>query len=190
MTFHPSRAGIGALAPLALLLAACSAQDSTTADPATQDNLGRTVATVMAGNDDLSTFSEAMSQTGLSTMLDGPSSYTVIAPTNEAFAGSDGSEGMLDNDTPAPLLAALLREHIIPGALTPESIVEAIEAKGGAVEMRTLGSGTLTFDKDGENLVMRTAKGTDARLVSAAMVSNNGVLFPVDQVLVELPKAE
>ena len=192
MSTFSSRAALCVLAPMTLILAACSGQGSETADGdlATQENMARTVATMMAGDDNLSMASEALSQTGLSTMLDGPSSYTVIAPVDTAFETFEGSEALLEDETQAPLLAAMLREHIIPGALTPETIRTAIEQKGGVVEMRTLGSGTLTFDEDGENIVMTSASGATARLASAAMVASNGVLFPVDGVLAELPSTQ
>ena len=188
---HPTRAAIAALAPLTLLLAACSGQDNPgSGDLATQENMARTVATIMAGDDNLSIMSEAMSQTGLSTMIDGPSSYTVVAPTNAAFEAVEGSNDLIEDDAQAPLLAAILREHIIPGALTPETIRTAIEDKGGPVEMRTLGRGTLTFAKNGDNVVVTSANGTEARLASPAMVGSNGVLFPVDQVLAAPPAAQ
>lgn len=192
MSIPPARAAFSALAPFTLLLAACSGQDSDSAntDLSTQEDMARTVATMMAGDDGLSIASEAMSRTGLSTMLDGPSSYTVFAPNNAAFEALDGADALIEDDTQAPLLAAMLREHIIPGALTPENIRAAIEAKGGAVEMRTLGSGTLTFDQLGDSVVMTSANGRDARLATAAVIGSNGVLFPIDEVLTELPTAE
>ena len=192
MSTLTSRATFRVLAPMTLLLAACSGQgdDSGATDLATQEQMARTVATMMAGNDGLSIASEALSQTGLSTMLDGPSSYTVIAPVDAAFETVEGADALLDDETQAPLLAGMLREHIIPGALTPETIRTAIEQKGGPVEMRTLGSGTLTFEEDGDNIVMTSAGGVTARLASAAMVASNGVLFPVDGVLAELPSAQ
>lgn len=192
MSTLSSRAAFCVLAPMTLILAACSGQEGEAAggDLATQENMARTVATMMAGDDELSMTSEALSQTGLSTMLDGPSSYTVIAPVDAAFENLEGSEALLEDGTQAPLLAAMLREHIIPGALTPETIRTAIEQKGGPVEMRTLGSGTLTFDEDGEQIVMTSADGATAHLASAAMVASNGVLFPVDGVLAELPATQ
>lgn len=187
-----SRAAFRMLAPMTLLLAACSGQgdDGDATSLATEEHMARTVATMMAGNDALSIASEALSQTGLSTMLDGPSSYTVIAPVNAAFETVDGADALLDDETQAPLIAGMLREHIIPGALTPETIRTAIEQKGGPVEMRTLGNGRLTFEEDGENIVMTSANGATARLASAAMVASNGVLFPVDSILTELPSAQ
>ena len=184
-----NRATLGALLPLTLVLAACSGQgnESDGTELATEKDSARTLATMMAGNDALSMTSEAMSQTGLSTMLDGPSSYTVMAPSNAAFESIEGSRALFDDEAQAPVVAAMLREHIIPGALTPETIVDAIETKGGPVEMRTLGSGMLTFERDGDTIVMTAANGAQARLVDAAMVGSNGVLFPIDRVLSDLP---
>lgn len=182
-----------AIAPVALGLAACSGTDTANddGDLTTQEDTARTLATLMAGNGDLSSVSQAMRDTGLSTMLDGPSSYTLIAPTNDALSAVEGLDEVIDDQKNAPVVAAILREHIIPGALTPETIGEAIDDKGGAVTMRTLGEGTITFDKDGADgaIVMKTSDGVEARVASAPMVGSNGVLIPVDHLLASLPAA-
>lgn len=179
---------LGAIAPLTLVLAACSGDADTSTDPnaATQEDMARTLATMLAGDEELSAMSTALSRTGISTMLDGPSSYTLLAPTNAAFEAVSAGE-LLNDEAQMPVVAGLLREHIIPGALTPESIRDAVEDKGGPVTMRTLGSGTVTFSLDSDGISILGSDGSEAKLASGAVVGNNGVLFPIDGVLAALP---
>ena len=51
--------------------------------------------------------------------------------------------------------------------------------------MRTMSDGLLTFSKDGDVVVVTAADGATARLTGAETVVSNGVVQPVDGVLVK-----
>jgi hypothetical protein len=74
----------------------------------------------------------------------------------------------------------VLRDHIVPGYLTPADIKKAIELDGdGKVAMRTMAGHTLTFALAGDTI---TATGDDGKAVNFAgdaLVARNGVAIPV-----------
>lgn len=181
-----------ALAAL-ILLPACSgaeADQAATADGATQEDSTRTLIASLGNLPDLATLNGAISTAELNTVFDGPASYTLLAPDNAAFEklGEEG-KALLTEDQ-RPVLVGLLREHILPGHLTPESIDKAIADKGGPVTMTTLGGGNVTFSKDGETMTVDNGSGAKASFKGSAAASSNGVIIPLDTVLVPGEAAE
>ena len=142
------------------------------------------LTTVLGEADDVTQVRNAMASTGLDTMLDGPgTSYTIIAPSDAAFEAAAGEEPL-----PAPVLAALLREHIIPGHLDSAAIANAIEANGGPVKIATVGQGTLEFSRDGDTLVAtHSESGLSARMTGENGQAENGTLLVADALLVTPP---
>lgn len=172
-----------ALAPLMMLsLAACGGEaekaDGTAAAPSS-----KTLAAAIGDAGDLDTLEGVVKNAGLSDVLDGKGPYTVFAPANAALgaAGTDLSGASMKAQS-----AALLRAHIVPGALTRADILAAIARNGGkSVQMLNMADGLLTFSKDGEAVVVTAADGATARLTGAESVVSNGVVQPVDGVLVK-----
>ena len=108
----------------------------------------------------------------------------MLAPTDGAFAALGDKGKALSEPEQKPALAAVLRDHIVPGTLTPEDISKAIDAAGGKpVKMRTVGEGTLSFAKDGEAITVTAADGSTARIEGKAIAANNGVALPISGVL-------
>tara|TARA_A100001391_G_scaffold171382_1_gene132679 strand:- start:555 stop:1121 length:567 start_codon:yes stop_codon:yes gene_type:complete len=171
-----------ALASLSLV-AACDEQDKAPAETATRDDGTLTLAAGLGADEQLDTLRSAIEQSELSGVFEGAASYTMLAPCDAAFEalGEEGTD--LLREEQRPLLAAILRDHLLPGHLTPESIGEAIDRAGGPVTMTTLGQTTVTFDKDGEQLSVAAGDTSRAAFVGAAIAANNGVVIPIDAVL-------
>ncbi len=176
-----------ALAPLAVLsLAACGERGGdgkAGADKAgaTQPS-SETLAAALKGDGDLDTLEAVLTNAGLTTVLEGVGPYTVFAPADAAFT----TPAEFTADTAKAPAAALARAHIVPGALTRRDIMAAIERAGtGKVEMRTMADGLLSFSRDGEAVVVTAADGSTARLVGDEELVSNGVLQPVDALLVK-----
>lgn len=174
------------LAPIALGLgtlglAACSEE---VGEPGTtsEDRIDDTIAAIIGDNGDLSTVASALSGAGLDSVFDGPGSYTILAPTDAAFAALEGSEELLAEENRA-ILVAILRDHVVPGHLTVESITEAIEQSGGSVEMRTLGGGMATFTSASGALSVSSGDGNSVQISGQATAGSNGVVIPVDGLL-------
>ncbi|QNE06035.1 fasciclin domain-containing protein [Croceicoccus marinus] len=168
------------LLALAGSMAACS--DEPQAETP-QDEVGNeTLAAAMAGSDDVSSMSKALQETGLAQVFDGSAAYTVLAPSNDALAALEEEQALNDEEHRA-LLAAVLREHVLPGALTPEDIENAIEVQNGAVSIQTMGDGTMRFAMDGEQLTVTDQNGRSANISGDAILASNGVVIPIDGVL-------
>ena len=178
------RTAIAAVSLAALVpLGACSKVENGTAAEADNEAVDRTLAAVIADSPDLTSVSRAMSDAGLAGVFDGPGSYTVLAPDDDAFAklGDGGKE--LTSDEGKPILVAVLRDHILPGHMTPKAIRDAIAQQDGSVEVTTLGDGAVTFTLDDDNLVVQGEDRTRARVDGTAQAASNGVVIPIDGVL-------
>lgn len=129
----------------------------------------------------------ALTSTGLSGIFDGKGSYTVIAPTDAAFAKLGDAGTALMQPEQKSALAAALREHIVPGELTLVDIGRAIDMAGDkAVKMRTMGSGDLTFRKAGDAIQVTSADGASATLAGPEIRGKGSVAIPADTVLRKL----
>jgi uncharacterized surface protein with fasciclin (FAS1) repeats len=175
-----------ALAPLMVLsLAACGDKTAKTEGgaTATPSPSSKTLAAAIGDEGDLDALERVIDNAGLSDVLKGKGPYTVFAPANAAL-GTAGGE--LSGEAMKAQSAALLRAHIVPGALTRADILAALARGGtGGVQMRTMADDLLTFSKDGEAVVVTAADGATARLTGDEMVVANGVVQPVDGMLVK-----
>lgn len=172
----------------ALPLAACDKGEATATGTASATTAATSKQTLLSalGTGDLGTFKQAIETAQLGSLFEGPASYTVLAPTDDAFAAlGDQGNALLQPDQRA-LLVAVLRYHLLPGHLDTAAIEKALAAKNGPVTMTTLGEGTVTFAKDGDGIVVTGSDGGKARLVTSATQASNGVVLPIDSVL--LPK--
>lgn len=175
-----------ALAPvLVVSLAACGgeADKAEGGDGAAQTASSRTLAETINAEGDLETLESVVKSAGLTDVLEGKGPYTVFAPAHAALGGVGAD---LSGESMRAQSAALLRAHIVPGALTRADILAALErGDGGGVQMRTMADELLTFSKDGQALVVTAEDGATARLTGAESLASNGVVQPVDGVLVK-----
>lgn len=182
-----------ALAGLMLPLSACSGGTDATADKASTtaaDKSSKTLASVIAGQGSLSQVSGALSEVGLASVFDGPGSYTVLAPEDSAFAALGDSGKTLTDADHRPELVAVLRDHILPGALTAKAIETAITEHKGSVEMRTLGDSMVRFSQKNGKIVVTGADGSTATVTGQPIVASNGVVLPVDRLVKQATPAQ
>lgn len=179
---HRLTAAVGGLAA-ALALSACNpAGDTDKAGAEAPAASSRNLADSIAANGDLDSLEALVGAAGLETVLEGVGPYTVFAPADAALQTA-GLTGLAGEETRAQGVA-LLRAHIVPGALTRRDILAAIDANSaGKVEMRTMADGLLSFSKDGDTVVVTAPGGGTARLSGSETVASNGVLQPIDGVL-------
>ncbi|MGI9377214.1 MAG: fasciclin domain-containing protein [Tsuneonella suprasediminis] len=178
--------GTAALVGLMVPLAACSGGGEETSDKAKTalaDKTTRTLASVIAGQNELSQVSDAMAEAGLAGVFDGPGSYTVLVPENSAFDELGEAGKTLTDAAHRPELVAVLRDHILPGALTAKAIETAIAENNGSVEMRTMGGDTVTFTQEDSKILVTGADGSRATLDGQAIVASNGVAMPISGLL-------
>lgn len=177
---------IALILPAALALgtlAACNAETDAVAlgeNSVTDTTLGE----AMAAEPRVSSLVEAVEQAGLAQIFEAPAGYTVVAPPNEAFAQIGGKS----SPVPPAILAAMLREHMLPGQLDIDAIRSAIGENGGKVTLATLGTGMIEFTFDGDTVVAtHTDTQRKVRLTGSGVQANNGALLLADGLLVEPP---
>jgi len=131
------------------------------------------VVDIAMGSSDFTTLVTAVSAADLVTALsDKTASYTVFAPTNEAFAAALKDMGITAEDLlkDKTTLAAILKYHVIPSKLLSGDL------KAGDVVTLQGESVTISM-KDGKVMV------NDATVVTADVESSNGVVHVIDKVL-------
>ena len=185
-----TRVLVAALAAVSLLqLAACKraepeAKPSTTA----KDTTSETLATAIAGAPGLSTFAAGLKDIGLSGALDGAAPYTLFAPDDDAFGKLGKPGAALRQPEQRAVMAEIIRDHTVPGYLTPRDIEASIKAhQGKPVVMRTVGDGQLTFASKGGQLTIASADGVTAQVAGEPVRASNGAAIPIDTVLRKLP---
>ncbi|MEO6725229.1 MAG: fasciclin domain-containing protein [Blastocatellia bacterium] len=114
----------------------------------------------------------AVQAAGLAETLSGPGPFTVLAPTDEAFAKLPAGtvEGLLKD---IPKLAAVLTYHVIPGRFMAADVIKLASAK----------------TVQGQSVTIATINGVKvdgANVVKTDIETDNGVIHVIDSVI--LPK--
>jgi uncharacterized surface protein with fasciclin (FAS1) repeats len=186
---HRSLATVAAL--IMLPLAGCSdTGDKTNGDkPVATASASDTLAAALAGQVDLSQLNDALKETGLSQVFDNGASYTIFAPTDAAFDKMGDKSKALMQPGQKAVLAAILRDHIVPGYLTPDDIGTAIDAQGGQVKVKTMGGHKLSFTREGKGYSVTAEDGSSALIAGDPVTAADGVAIPVDGVLKKVEPA-
>ncbi len=182
-----TRCTLAALAVVAL--AGCGdgagkagAEKSAAGAPAEVSN--KTLAATLQADRAYGGLAKVLANSGLEAALEGVGPYTVLAPPDSALTGPAG--GDLTDPAMKAEGAALMRAHILPGAITRADIAAAVDwAAGKGVQMRTMGGGMLTFTRNGQDLVATAPDGASARLTGRESLVSNGVVQPIEGILVK-----
>ena len=168
-----------------------SASGGDATEASTADTASGTLAGAVAGAAGLSTVASSLKGSGLATVFDGSAPYTLLAPTDDAFGALGEAGATLKTPENAAAMAAILREHILPGVVTLADIEAALTAaKGKPVTMKTMAGDTVTFSRAGEDLTVTAGDGSSAKIDGKPLTATNGVVIPIDAVLKKLPKTD
>ena len=185
----------------ALALAACSSEaptDGTATDTevvadesapavgsvAAEAEDSKNIVALAQGNPDVSTLVSAVTAAGLGETLSGPGPFTVIAPSNAAFAKVDKStlDGLMKPES-KDKLGGILKYHVISGNVKSGDLAKQITDGNGTATVKTLNGGSLKATMDGDKIVLTDAKGGKATVTAPDMVASNGTVHVVDTVL-------
>lgn len=186
----PSRLPMAAFAALALVtLPACSNDETT--EQAAEEPTDDTLATAISDAEGLTIVAGALGESGLAQVFDGAGSYTIFAPNDAAFEALGETGAALREPGQSAAMTAVLRDHIVPGYLTPTDIGAALDAQGGSVKVETMGDHTLTFTRADGGIRVTSNDGSAAMLTGDALKARNGVAIALDGVLkkVDAPAA-
>ena len=133
---------------------------------------------------DHTTLVAAVKAAGLVETLKSKGPFTVLAPTNEAFAKLPaGTVDMLVKPENKEMLAKILTYHVLPGKFDSQAIAKRIRKGHGSAKFTTVSGDTLTASMSGKDLILRDVKGGTARVTTGDVYQSNGVIHVVDSVL-------
>lgn len=114
--------------------------------------------------------------TNVAAVLSGTGPFTVFAPTNDAFINA-GFATIADIQAADPdLLASILTYHVVAGRVFSSDLTD------GATPT-TLNGGTLAISLTGGATVKGNSNTTASNIVTTDIVTTNGVIHVIDQVL-------
>ncbi|MEC5409391.1 fasciclin domain-containing protein [Paraburkholderia sp. MPAMCS5] len=137
---------------------------------------------------DHTTLVAAVKAAGLVDTLRSKGPFTVLAPTNEAFASlPPGTVETLTKPENKATLTGILTYHVIPGLYDFRKLDMAIKEGGGKAEIKTVNGEMLTFSENGpHNIAVADESGHTASISTYDVMQSNGVIMVVDRVL--MPK--
>ena len=133
---------------------------------------------------DHTTLVAAVKAAGLVDTLSGPGPFTVLAPTNEAFAALPAGtvENLLKPEN-KDMLTKILTCHVIAAKALSTDIVSMVEADGGEHVADTVGGCKLTLKAADGKVTITDENGTVANVTIADVIQSNGVIHVIDKVL-------
>jgi uncharacterized surface protein with fasciclin (FAS1) repeats len=136
---------------------------------------------------DHTTLVAAVKAAGLVETLKGKGPFTVLAPTNEAFAALPAGtvENLLKPENKATLVK-ILTCHVIAGDVMSSTIVKMVKDDGGTHEVTTVGGCKLWLSTKDGHVWIKDEAGGMAKVTIADVKQSNGVIHVIDHVL--LPK--
>ena len=135
-------------------------------------------------SNDHTTLVAAVKAAGLVDTLEGPGPFTVFAPTNEAFAKLPaGTVDTLVKPENKQMLTSILTYHVLPGKFDANKLKKEIKAGDGTAMLKTVNGESLTATMDGDDIVLKDAKGGMAHVTIANVYQSNGVIHVIDSVL-------
>ncbi len=170
----------------ALVGAACGSDGAETAIPQSGDappaevaEEAGTIVDVAVGAGSFTTLVAAVTEAGLVDTLSGDGPFTVLAPTDDAFAAALDELGLTAEELLASdALADILTYHVIPG----DNPAEAVIGLDGQSVATVNGAEVAISVVDGNVMI------NDATVVTPDVEASNGVIHVIDSVL--LPPAE
>jgi uncharacterized surface protein with fasciclin (FAS1) repeats len=165
---------LGALGVLSSVSAQCgSTCKSKTDAPVTSPSQPASILEIARADGRFGTLLAAIDAAGLGSALAGTGPFTVLAPTDAAFAAlPEGTVSDLLREDSRDALRLLLTHHVIAGAVSARDAVVAGEAK-------TLAGTEIPFSLTDGRLRAGSAGGTGQDITAA-----NGVIHVIDRVLI------
>jgi uncharacterized surface protein with fasciclin (FAS1) repeats len=150
---------------LSVFAAGCSSED----DPSSSTETKTTLTDVARANGNFTTLVGALEATGLDMALEGDGPFTVMAPTDEAFARlPDGVVESLD----AATLEKILKYHVVAGEARAEDVVTMTSAT-------TLEGDSFSISAGADGVFLNAA----TEVVQTDVLADNGVIHVIDSVL-------
>ena len=133
---------------------------------------------------DHTTLVAAVTAAGLVETLKGPGPFTVLAPTNAAFAALPaGTVDTLLKPENKDMLVKILTCHVIAAKALSTDITAMAMADGGTHMVDTVGGCKLALKAADGKVTVTDENGTVANVTIADVIQSNGVIHVIDAVL-------
>jgi uncharacterized surface protein with fasciclin (FAS1) repeats len=129
------------------------------------------------------TLAQALSATGLTNELGGPEIFTILAPTDKAFAAVPRMTSWLMMPANRAALGKVLKLHILPGRLDTNDLFKKIKSGGGKAQLVTLSGEKLTFTETRGNIRVDGAQGSLGFITKPDVEMSNGMMHVVNGLL-------
>ncbi len=144
--------------------------------------VSKSILEIIAAKTELSTFVVALDRANLTSTLTSGASFTVFAPTNEAFASFLVNNGYATlEDVPVATLKQLLQYHMVIGEVKSGNIT-----KGYVASLATFGTTSSALKLYLENTTTLLINNNTS-VTTADLIGNNGIVHIVNKVIT-LPK--
>lgn len=163
------------------ILSSCSSDD----DSNNNTMMDNTIVDVAMNNNNFSILVEALDRAELVGLLDGNGTFTVFAPTNDAFNSFLTANDFDDIDqVPVPVLRQVLLNHVISGtAATSSSLTTGYvrtEATGAASSSNKI---SMFINTAGGVTINGGVANGGAVVTTADIMADNGVIHVVNRVI-------
>lgn len=151
-----------------------------------KEMMATSIAAVAGKSAELSTFVSAIKAAGLDKMLSEPGSYTVFAPTNNAFEKLPKNLSIAELAKPEnkELLTNILKYHVVAGEITSDKLVKAIDGAKGKYKFNTVGGKELEASLKGDQIILKDEKGNKTQVVRGNVKASNGIIHVINDVLI------
>ena len=147
----------------------------------------KTIVENASASDDLAVLVAAVTAAGLADTLQSDGPFTVLAPTNAAFAKLPaGTVDTLLKPANIEMLKTILTCHVIAAKAMAADVIKMAVDNGGMAEVGTVGGCMLTAQYDNKKVTFTDENGNVATVTIADVPQKNGVIHVIDTVL--LPK--
>ena len=145
------------------------------------------IAAKAMANPNYSTLVTAIKSAGLAKTFTEEGEYTVMAPSNAAFAKvPKATMDMLLEAENATTLQNILKYHVINGTWDAAAVMKAVKDNNNAYNVTTLAGENLVISMKGDKVMIKDSKGNMATVVDPNMEASNGIIHGIDMVL--MPK--
>jgi uncharacterized surface protein with fasciclin (FAS1) repeats len=146
-----------------------------------------TIVETAASNKNFTTLVAAVKAAGLVKTLSGAGPFTVLAPTNAAFAAlPDGTVANLLKPGNKAALRKVLTCHVIAGDVMAKDVMALVKKGGGKAVVKTVGGCRLTLRVAKGTVHITDENGRTAQVTTADLMASNGVIHVINKVI--LPK--
>lgn len=130
----------------------------------------------------------AVKAAGLVDTLSSEGPFTVLAPTNAAFAKlPKGTVETLLKPENLETLQTVLKNHVVAGKINAKDLLKLIKKGNGKATITTVSGGTLTAWLKDKDVYITDQNGNSAKVTIADVNQSNGVIHVIDTVV--LPKS-